>query len=57
MKKALTLVAGSIAFVLFAPIACAEVSDKIPSLSRLWLQGAALAILGYLTGRFTHGGR
>ena len=53
MKKALTLLAGSIAFALIAPIACAEVSDKIPSYSRLWLEGAVLAVLGYLTARFT----
>jgi hypothetical protein len=39
--------------VLFAPAGFAEVSDKIPSVTRLWIEGAGAAVAGFLAARFT----
>jgi hypothetical protein len=53
MKKPLTLAITSTVVALYAPTILAEVSDKIPSLARLWVLGAGTAIVGFLTARYT----
>jgi hypothetical protein len=53
MKKPLVLAIASTLVALYAPAIFAEVSDKIPSFARLWVQGAGAAIFGFLAARFT----
>jgi hypothetical protein len=53
MKKPLVLAIASTLVALYAPAILAEVSDKIPSFTRLWIQGASAAIVGFLVARFT----
>jgi hypothetical protein len=53
MQKRLVLAIVSVAFALFASAGVAEVSDKIPSLPRLWVQGTGAAVVGFLAARFT----
>ena len=56
MKKPLVLAIASTLIALYAPTIFAEVSDKIPSFARLWIQGAGAAIVGFLAARFTRWG-
>jgi hypothetical protein len=53
MKKLLPLAIASTLAALYAPAIFAEVSDKIPSFARLWVEGAGAAIVGFLAARFT----
>jgi hypothetical protein len=53
MKKPLVLTIASTLVALYAPAIFAEVSDKIPSFARLWIEGAGAAIVGFLAARFT----
>jgi hypothetical protein len=53
MKKPLVLAIASTFVVLYAPSIFAEVSDKIPSFARLWVEGAGAAIVGFLAARYT----
>jgi hypothetical protein len=53
MKKPLVIAFASTLVALYAPAIVAEVSDKIPSFARLWIQGAGAAIVGLLAARYT----